>query len=540
MNFSLSEKEKQMIISSKQYRHLVETNESDDFDFDFLELPSVKVQSFRCSCEEGHKVIQKGEYCAFCGHSLKSCISYCIPSGIEKFKQGKLKFDGKDNVFPVDNCVYIRYSETNKQVEMLFCRYSVEITKDGNDSDLFEVPFALSFRPGERGHLYAFESGNWIEKDFLSYIKIFTNQVSYLFSKGNSVGFICNYPDVSNMTGLGLFLSKYNFNGRGRYLDPDDLSYNYLLIVSFYPGIERITKMGFGNISLSIVSALAFGKEEYATKKFKDLSRLFNFNESEGKKSFTIPLSAVSFLDKKNASYTNILLFCDFFKKDSSLNNDSFKKLSQTPEFLECFDEIYPGNEPIYFWYSFMNLGKPLKELVMYLGKQAKLSGRNLRTVIQLLIDYMDMCKKLNIGIHELPSNLKNAHDSLAREIHIAQSKETDKKIFENVKRYKPIVIDLNAENAKYRITMPKCSYDLIQEGQEQNNCVGGYVDAVKNRRSTVFFIRKKDEPDKSFITAELKNGHLNQIYYKHNREVKEADILDFANAFVERARKVR
>ena len=80
---------------------------------------------------------------------------------------------------------------------------------------------------------------------------------------------------------------------------------------------------------------------------------------------------------------------------------------------------------------------------------------------------------------------------------------------------------------------MPNSVSDVVQEGQAQHNCVGSYVDRIVKKRSLVFFIRRKEEPNQSFITAEFVHGKLNQIFYKNNRAVYDKDILSIANDYV-------
>ena len=45
-------------------------------------------------------------------------------------------------------------------------------------------------------------------------------------------------------------------------------------------------------------------------------------------------------------------------------------------------------------------------------------------------------------------------------------------------------------------------------------HCVGTYIDRVIEKRSVILFIRKKEEPDKPFVTMELnpKNYEIVQV----------------------------
>ncbi len=87
---------------------------------------------------------------------------------------------------------------------------------------------------------------------------------------------------------------------------------------------------------------------------------------------------------------------------------------------------------------------------------------------------------------------------------------------------------------------LPKKVVDIVQEGQMQHNCVGSYVRKVLGRNSLIFFIRKKDDTEHSFVTAEYAHDRLNQIFYKNNRAVHDKEILNIANAYCEKLKKDR
>ena len=64
------------------------------------------------------------------------------------------------------------------------------------------------------------------------------------------------------------------------------------------------------------------------------------------------------------------------------------------------------------------------------------------------------------------------------------------------------------------------------------HNCVGGYYNRVKNQESIIFFVREKDKPNESYITAEFKRGlygnKLGQFYKSYNRYNDDKDAYTF------------
>ena len=71
----------------------------------------------------------------------------------------------------------------------------------------------------------------------------------------------------------------------------------------------------------------------------------------------------------------------------------------------------------------------------------------------------------------------------------------------------------------------------MIEEGNQQHNCVGSYIRSVSEGQCVIFFIRKKDEPHHSFITAECRKNGLGQLMYANNRWVGDDDLRKFASS---------
>ena len=55
-----------------------------------------------------------------------------------------------------------------------------------------------------------------------------------------------------------------------------------------------------------------------------------------------------------------------------------------------------------------------------------------------------------------------------------------------------------------YMVTAPETSDDLFNESERMHNCVRIYVKDVARRSTRIYFLRKKEEPDKSFGTIEV------------------------------------
>lgn len=79
---------------------------------------------------------------------------------------------------------------------------------------------------------------------------------------------------------------------------------------------------------------------------------------------------------------------------------------------------------------------------------------------------------------------------------------------------------------------------DLADEGFQQNNCVGYfYNDSIKDGDNCIFFLRKKDKPEKSYITCRyyVDTKEVIEAKYKNNRDIDSADekIVNYINVFI-------
>ena len=92
-------------------------------------------------------------------------------------------------------------------------------------------------------------------------------------------------------------------------------------------------------------------------------------------------------------------------------------------------------------------------------------------------------------------------------------NRERNNKILENENKYREIE---TLSNDSYTIIVPKSMEDFTKEGKMQNNCVGYYYhDSIAEGENFVYFIRKTEKPEKSYITCRY------NIWAKETREYR-------------------
>lgn len=72
-------------------------------------------------------------------------------------------------------------------------------------------------------------------------------------------------------------------------------------------------------------------------------------------------------------------------------------------------------------------------------------------------------------------------------------------------------------EDDDYVVIMPQTSYQIYMEGMDQDNCVAEYIETVSEGESMIAFLRKKDNPDKSYITMEIQGTRIKQALTRFN-----------------------
>ena len=142
--------------------------------------------------------------------------------------------------------------------------------------------------------------------------------------------------------------------------------------------------------------------------------------------------------------------------------------------------------------------------------------------------DYLQTCELMNVEHDKFPQDINKAHDDIMKAYSAVKNQFTDKKLKSIADKYG----DYKTTSKYYDIVMPKCINDFVKEGNDMHNCVGGYAQQVENGRCRIFFIRKIDDIDKSYITAECTKNGLGQLFYRNNTAVQDYNEREYAKAF--------
>ncbi|ENZ1636419.1 MULTISPECIES: PcfJ domain-containing protein [Listeria] len=134
-------------------------------------------------------------------------------------------------------------------------------------------------------------------------------------------------------------------------------------------------------------------------------------------------------------------------------------------------------------------------------------------------LDYLNLMRDLNIAIDSeniiMPKNLVIAHDNAVKLLYQMKHEVEEQQYkvrFEKIK-------DLEKTIDNYAFIVPKQASDLLTEGKALSHCVGGsnYIKQHIEGKTTIIFVRDKQDLEKSLYTLEYKNGQIYQLRGKHN-----------------------
>lgn len=147
-------------------------------------------------------------------------------------------------------------------------------------------------------------------------------------------------------------------------------------------------------------------------------------------------------------------------------------------------------------------------------------------------LEYIGWCKELKYDLSNMfiymPNNFRKVHDRTAEEYKALQDKkaaaekrrreEAARKELEQTKKAMAEIFEksegMDAFSIKGKgliLVVPKSGDEIRAEGEALHHCVGGYVERVAKGETNIFFVRKADEPDKSYFTMEWNHNKIIQ-----------------------------
>lgn len=147
--------------------------------------------------------------------------------------------------------------------------------------------------------------------------------------------------------------------------------------------------------------------------------------------------------------------------------------------------------------------------------------GDIMSTFFHELKDAWDMEIALYGKIKEkYPENLPTYHQQLSFKARLKKKEIDDAKM-----THRAIELEYyNMNLLGFTFSVPQSGADMLDEAGQQANCLAGYIDKYANGETDIVFMRKKDTPETSYVTIEVKGGKIAQAYYARNKILSAAD----------------
>lgn len=513
----------------------------------YVDIKENKTTKFECFCEKG--IGKKLEsHCPYCGNGIfRDSINLGTPSAIETYKKELVKVRAEINDYNKKNNTdyytfsYCDYDEKIKLYDKFFIYkhpdYSygiiikkVLITAQATKEDICvtgKVERFIEIVPGKTCKAYKVKKSGNEEMDLFKAFNLSSNttknnvEIDYE-DADNMLDFLDKNSDFAKRTG---FKEVFNNDNGKTYKNAFFLFYMYAYCE--YPVIEFLAKMGYTKIINEALSDIINSCNKEDMKKAADeLTKVFNPYGTSGKLSLMIPKYMGDYLKDVNASYSDFEIWSDIYSYEK-ISKENFEKIILSNEFAKCYSNFECISNLLKYGYT-------LSKLLSYILKQSELTSNDTTSIVNCIKDYHNMMELMGVEADMYPSDIIDVHNKAVESYEAAKNKLNDDRILYLSKEASTLIPD----DDTFTIVLPKNTTDFVREGERQHNCVASYVRSVVKNECYVFFVRKKEDIDKNYITAEYRKNSLYQIKEKNNYNVTNKNAVDYAKKFCEKLAK--
>lgn len=291
-----------------------------------------------------------------------------------------------------------------------------------------------------------------------------------------------------------------------------------------YPMTEYLTKLGYRSLIIEkLQGKLTFNAINW---RGKDIFKVFKLTKDE-----------FNTIKQQNIKVTYWFLHLIKLNKEKNWGL-SLKELEDFSVSFTYEGEIESIKELCILDMTFRDAFKYISKQFHKLGRSHYYSGYS---VIRDWKDYIKDCKELGKDMTLecvcFPKNLREAHDETNQIIQRIADEKLNAKFIERSEKLKEYCFEYNG----LFIRPAMSPAELVAEGKALTHCVGGYSKDHAEGRTSIFFIRKTDKPNKSFYTVEIKKKwnsneleiHQCRSYKNHTpKENNHQDVIEFIEVF--------
>ncbi|MBO5828747.1 MAG: PcfJ domain-containing protein [Paludibacteraceae bacterium] len=227
--------------------------------------------------------------------------------------------------------------------------------------------------------------------------------------------------------------------------------------------------------------------------------------------------------------------FLTWYKEnpDAHLLGYNLKYISLTDNDLyRIFTTYISRRKPETYCYEYMSYfnillkeyGYTAKGLLNYLDYCKTFEAiDDINFLMKEIYDYASMMKKISPKFDKYPRHFLTTHKIACRNY----NRLKEQFIEEDFR--KRIDIEMEKTFGEYCFIYPKSTQDIKDEAVSQNNCVASYIKRVIDGQCHIMFLRKKECPEKSLVTIEVRNGKIVQALQKFNNPLttEQQEVVD-------------
>lgn len=193
--------------------------------------------------------------------------------------------------------------------------------------------------------------------------------------------------------------------------------------------------------------------------------------------------------------------------------------------------DYYGNNTWEYHWKkvsTFNNLikdfGYTAKALLHYIDYLMTFEAiDDMNFIMKELYDYASMMQRISPKFDKYPRHFLTTHKIACRNYNRLKQQFVEEDFQKQIDK------GMEKSFGDYCFIYPECTQDIKDEAVQQNNCVSSYIQRVIDGECHILFLRKKDQPDKSLVTVEVKKGKIVQALQRFNNPLndEQREVVD-------------
>jgi len=322
----------------------------------------------------------------------------------------------------------------------------------------------------------------------------------------------------------------------------------FISLIYEYPSVELLIKAGHFTLVEGLFSQIISSpKKESIIENVNAIGELISRDATNGSTMFRFPSYIGNYLKASNATISTYKFWRDIYEIEH-ISKENFEKFMNMPQTALISLDMHDYNKSSdLYTTTWDNIG--LQDIIKYdgwkLDKTVRYAVKNVIanspdtagrayqsfiTMFWIIKDTLMIAEELGVDVEPYPRDIIKIHQELSNMRNEVIDKEGDeflKKVSKTCTNAVDKVFSSNSVTLpvkameKLTYVFPESQQEFTQEGINQHNCVSGYCRSVKAGGCIVFFVRQKDNPQSSYITAEIKlESGLRQVMYSNNRPV--------------------